>query len=40
MPTDKDTLLSNFAKPENGGLIYTDEEQLEKQKGILSHVIK
>jgi hypothetical protein len=26
--------------PEAGGLIYTDEEQLEKQKGILSHVIK
>jgi len=40
LPTDRETLLSNFEIPEAGGLIYTDEEQLEKQKGILSHVIK
>lgn len=40
LPTDTQEILSHFAQPEIGGLVYTDEEQLEKQKGILSHVIK
>ena len=40
LPTDKKEILKPFSIPEHGGLIWTDEEALNKQKGVLSHVIK
>ena len=40
MPTDAASILNNFTQPEQGGLICTNEEALNKQKGILSHVAK
>ena len=40
MPTKKDEILRGFDFPECGGLICTDEEMLNKQKGVLSHVVK
>lgn len=40
MPTDTEGILSNFSMPEYGGLICTNEEALNKQKGILSSVAK
>lgn len=30
MPTDKDSVLRNFSKPDQGGLICTNEEALNK----------
>ena len=40
LPTDKKVILKEFDYPESGGLVFTDEEQLKKQKGVLSHVLK
>jgi len=40
MPREKDLILRGFDYPECGGLICTDEEMLNKQKGVLSHVVK
>lgn len=40
LPTIKDQILYGFEYPENGGLICTDQEMLDKQKGVLSHVVK
>lgn len=40
MPREKDIILRGFDYPECGGLICTDEEMLNKQKGVLSHVVK
>jgi hypothetical protein len=40
LPTEKDDILYGFEYPENGGLICTDEEALNKQKGVLSYVVK
>lgn len=40
LPTDCGDILQNFTIPENGGLICTNEEALEKQKGVLGHVAK
>ena len=40
MPTQKDVILRGMEIPETGGLLCTDEEQLSKQKGVLSHCVK
>ena len=40
LPQDKQSIMKGLEIPENGGLICTDEEQLNKQKGVLSHVVK
>jgi hypothetical protein len=40
LPTKKEDILFGFEYPEVGGLICTDKEALEKQKGVLSHVVK
>lgn len=40
MPTEKLEILKGFDFPDCGGLICTDEEMLNKQKGVLSHVVK
>ena len=39
-PIDKNTILFGFEYPEVGGLLFTDEEQLNKQRGVLSHIVK
>ena len=36
----KDDIMKGLEIPEAGGLWCTDEEQLNKQKGVLSHVVK
>ena len=40
LPTEKDVILRGMEIPATGGLLCTDEEQLSKQKGVLSHVVK
>lgn len=40
LPTEKDVILRGMEIPETGGLLCTDEEQLAKQKGVLSHCVK
>ena len=40
LPQDKQSIMKGLEIPEHGGLICTDEEQLNKQKGVLSHVVK
>ena len=40
LPTEKDEILYGFEYPECGGLICTDQEMLNKQKGVLSAVVK
>jgi hypothetical protein len=40
LPTDKASILKGMEIPEVGGLLCTDQEQLDKQKGVLSHVVK
>lgn len=40
LPTEKDVILRGMEIPVTGGLLCTDEEQLSKQKGVLSHVVK
>lgn len=40
LPTDSREILSNFSFPEEGGLICTNEEALNKQKGVLGAVLK
>ena len=40
LPTDKQKILFGFEYPKTGGLICTDEESLNKQKGVLGHVAK
>jgi hypothetical protein len=40
MPSEKDKILRGFDFPEQGGMICTDQEMLDKQKGVLSHVVK
>jgi hypothetical protein len=40
LPTDKEVILHGFEVPEAGGLICTDQEALDRQKGVLSHVVK
>lgn len=36
LPSDKDAILKGMEIPDVGGLWCTDEEQLSKQKGVLS----
>jgi hypothetical protein len=40
LPSDKESIMNGLEIPEAGGLMCTDEEQLNKQKGVLSHVVK
>lgn len=41
LPVKKDKILFGFDNPEDvGGLICTDDDMLNKQKGVLSHVVK
>ena len=40
LSSEKAELLRAFAQLEDGGLIFTDQEALDKQKGVLSHIVK
>ena len=41
LPVDKDEILFGFETPEDaGGLICTDDAMLDKQKGVLTHVVR
>ena len=40
LPTERDDILYGFEVGDNGGLICTDQVALDKQKGVLSHVVK
>mmetsp|Transcript_15717 Transcript_15717/g.24137 ORF Transcript_15717/g.24137 Transcript_15717/m.24137 type:complete len:311 (+) Transcript_15717:247-1179(+) len=40
LPTDVPTILHGLESPAHGGLICTDQEALNKQKGVLGHVMK
>jgi hypothetical protein len=40
LPIEKDELFENFALIEKGGLKCTDEEAIERQKGVLKDVVK
>lgn len=41
LPTDKDEIFFGMENPEDvGGLICRDEDMLNKQKGVLTHVVK
>ena len=39
-PPEKEKIFHGFDFPENGGLVCTDQEMLDKQKGVLGHVVK
>jgi hypothetical protein len=39
-PIEKNDILRGFEYPEVGGLLFTDEEQLNRQRGVLSHIVK
>lgn len=40
LPTDSASILHNFTIPEQGGLICTNQQALQKQKGVLGDVLK
>ena len=40
LPTEKEDIFENFAFIEKGGLRCTDEEAIERQKGVLKDVLK
>jgi len=40
LPVTKDEILKGFEKYVKGGLVYTDQEALDKQKGVLVEVLK
>lgn len=40
LPTHKDEILRGLEIPERGGLICTDKEMLDRQKGVLVDVLK
>ena len=39
-PTNKAEILFGYEYPQNGGLICTNQEMLDRQKGVLGHVAK
>lgn len=39
-PTEKDVILRGLKEMEFGGLVCTDEEAMERQKGVLVDVVK
>jgi hypothetical protein len=40
LPTKKEELLKGFTEPPFGGLVCTDQEAMERQKGVLVDVVK
>lgn len=40
LPMNKKDILFGYEVPNNGGLVCTNQEMLDRQKGVLSHVAK
>ena len=40
LPTEYDQIMRQFEIREDGGFIFTDQAVLNRQKGVLSHVVK
>jgi hypothetical protein len=40
LPKKKEEILGGFEYYKNGGLLWTDQEAMDKQKGVLGEVLK